>query len=105
MSEVGFFGARSRAMSPDGESIVTSAEDEILRLLKNFRKPSFSVFVILSSTDYFYRFWDVFSKARSQKKSKSALKKMKEAHLETTTIPTPVKAEYGEDPPAGGSLL
>ena len=62
-----------RAMSPDGESIVTSAEDEILRLLKNFRKPSFSVFVILSSTAYFYRFWDVFSKARSQKKSKSAL--------------------------------
>ena len=33
-----------RAMSPDGESIVTSAEDEILRLLKNFRKPSYSVF-------------------------------------------------------------
>ena len=62
-----------RAMSPDGESIVTSAEDEILRLLKNFRKPSFSVFVILSSTAYFYRFWDVFSKARSQKESKSAL--------------------------------
>ena len=27
------------AMSPDGESIVISAEDEILRLLKNFRKP------------------------------------------------------------------
>ena len=37
------------AMSPDGESIVTGAGDETLR------------------------FWNVFSKARSQKESKSAL--------------------------------
>ena len=37
------------AMSPDGEAIVTGAGDETLR------------------------FWNVFSKARSQKESKSAL--------------------------------
>ena len=38
-----------KAMSPDGESIVTGAGDETLR------------------------FWNVFSKARSQKEAKSAL--------------------------------
>ena len=37
------------AMSPDGEAIVTGAGDETLR------------------------FWNIFSKARSQKESKSAL--------------------------------